>query len=291
MNRRHLWYTAIHQGGTPRCRYMRTAGMCEDSKLKGILFDVHDTLVIKDYRASSRGMLDAAAVVRRAGYDITPDEYMLAIKRASILAREDLEELGEVTVEGWYGMILDNLGIHGYDPEMVGEMNQAFSGAFAKGTRALPYTRGALLKLHKSYRLGIVSNSLAPNTMSDLEVAGIRQFFTRIVISSDAGKRKPHPAIYLSALAGLGLKPDEAVFVGDNPYEDIFGAKKVGMKAVLMSHPLVAEERLHRQMPVSQPREQIIEPDVRISRLDQLPAVLAQWKAKGEEVACLEKSS
>jgi putative hydrolase of the HAD superfamily len=30
------------------------------------------------------------------------------------------------------------------------------------------------------------------------------------------------------------VKPEEAVYVGDNPYRDLFGARKAGMRMVLV---------------------------------------------------------
>ena len=52
------------------------------------------------------------------------------------------------------------------------------------------------------------------------------------VFSSETGKRKPHPAIFETVLARLGVDPGRAVFVGDRRYEDVRGAKEVGMTTV-----------------------------------------------------------
>ncbi|MDO8691303.1 MAG: HAD-IA family hydrolase [Dehalococcoidia bacterium] len=210
-------------------------------------------------------------------------EYQVAWKQAAHLARLDAQDLNEVTVQGWYDAILKGLGIGEYAPDLVRKMNQAWNDAFAAGTRALPHTKSVLRRLRLSCRLGIVSNSLAPNTISDLRVAGILDFFQAIVISSDFGKRKPHAAIFLSALDRLGLKPAEAVFVGDNPYEDIFGAQEVGMRAVLMDHPLV--ERSRRKRGNISPLQQVevcVEPDAIIKGLEDLIGVLEGWNERQE---------
>jgi putative hydrolase of the HAD superfamily len=52
------------------------------------------------------------------------------------------------------------------------------------------------------------------------------------VFSSETGKRKPHPAIFEQALGRLGVDPGRALFVGDRRYEDVRGAKEVGMTTV-----------------------------------------------------------
>lgn len=50
--------------------------------------------------------------------------------------------------------------------------------------------------------------------------------------ADDAQRSKPHPDIFRAALAGLkGIAPQEAVVVGDTPY-DVEAAAKAGMRAV-----------------------------------------------------------
>ena len=50
------------------------------------------------------------------------------------------------------------------------------------------------------------------------ELAG---FVETLVISSEVGYRKPHPAFYHAACASLGLPPDRVLCVGDDPENDV----------------------------------------------------------------------
>jgi putative hydrolase of the HAD superfamily len=51
---------------------------------------------------------------------------------------------------------------------------------------------------------------------------------------------KPHPSAFSAALTAIGVtNPANAVFVGDRPYDDISGAKSVGMHTVLRANPYV----------------------------------------------------
>jgi putative hydrolase of the HAD superfamily len=43
---------------------------------------------------------------------------------------------------------------------------------------------------------------------------GVRHFFDAVVLSVETGWRKPHPGISAVALDGLGIGPQQAVFVG-----------------------------------------------------------------------------
>ncbi|MCL5020933.1 MAG: HAD-IA family hydrolase, partial [Bacteroidetes bacterium] len=53
-----------------------------------------------------------------------------------------------------------------------------------------------------------------------------------VVTFEDTSERKPHPAPFTLALNRLGVRPDEALMVGDWAERDIIGAKQVGMKTV-----------------------------------------------------------
>ena len=53
-----------------------------------------------------------------------------------------------------------------------------------------------------------------------------------VFISDQLGISKPNPKIYSIALRDLGLKPSEAMYVGDNPTHDVAPPKSIGMIAV-----------------------------------------------------------
>ena len=54
------------------------------------------------------------------------------------------------------------------------------------------------------------------------------------ITSGDAGAEKPHPAIFCAALSRAGVKPAEAVHVGDQIESDIDGAQAAGISPILM---------------------------------------------------------
>jgi putative hydrolase of the HAD superfamily len=61
--------------------------------------------------------------------------------------------------------------------------------------------------------------------------------FDAEVFSSSCGLRKPDERIYRLALDELGLEPSEALFVGDGANDELAGAERVGMRAVLIHRP------------------------------------------------------
>ncbi len=54
------------------------------------------------------------------------------------------------------------------------------------------------------------------------------------VFSCSVGVRKPDPQIYLVACERLEIEPSEAVFVGDGANDELAGAERVGMRAILV---------------------------------------------------------
>lgn len=94
--------------------------------------------------------------------------------------------------------------------------------------------RKILTLLRGRYELGIVSNFYG-NLDKVFEDLGIRHFFACIVDSACEGVVKPDPRIFQAALDRVGVGPEEAVFVGDNPFRDMEGAKGVGMAHIWLA--------------------------------------------------------
>lgn len=87
----------------------------------------------------------------------------------------------------------------------------------------------------RGLRLGVVSNTYQRGQVlrDQLARCGALPLFDVTVFSSEMGLRKPHPSLFQTPLAELGISPQEAVFVGDSPEADVRGAQAVGMRAVL----------------------------------------------------------
>jgi putative hydrolase of the HAD superfamily len=84
----------------------------------------------------------------------------------------------------------------------------------------------------QGYPLGIISNGSSQSQRAKLKGAGLEPLVDVILISEEEGIKKPDPAIFLRASTRLAVRPEECVFVGDNPQADIVGALSAGMQAV-----------------------------------------------------------
>ena len=88
-----------------------------------------------------------------------------------------------------------------------------------------------LQDLRRDFQLGIIANQHPPVAQA-IENYGITPLFDVVVISEIVHLFKPDPAIFQYGLTSAKIAPDEAIFVGDRPDNDIGPAKAAGMKTV-----------------------------------------------------------
>lgn len=87
--------------------------------------------------------------------------------------------------------------------------------------------------LEAKYPLAIITNGF--NEVVNLKITNCRlqPYFRHIQTSEDAGYQKPHPAIFNLVLDKFGVRPQEAIMIGDNRETDIAGATATGLHTVL----------------------------------------------------------
>lgn len=104
----------------------------------------------------------------------------------------------------------------------------------------------------RGLRIGLISNShrCLASFQSHFELEGL---ISAAVSSSQHGYLKPHPSIFEAALRLLGVPAGDAVMVGDSVGQDIEGARRAGMRAVLVRRGAADEPfggHVHRDVPV-----------------------------------------
>jgi HAD superfamily hydrolase (TIGR01662 family) len=88
----------------------------------------------------------------------------------------------------------------------------------------------------QGYRIAIISNAaFSPILTWTLAHYNLLEYFENILVSCDAGIRKPNPNIFKISLTNLGLEPNQVVYVGDDFEKDIEGSSKVGMKSIWLN--------------------------------------------------------
>ncbi len=81
--------------------------------------------------------------------------------------------------------------------------------------------------------LGVLSNRDKP-FFNELEKLDIADFFDFTLAAGEVGVWKPRPEIFYAALERAGVGSDEAIYIGDNYYADIVGAREAGLDAILV---------------------------------------------------------
>jgi HAD superfamily hydrolase (TIGR01549 family) len=83
------------------------------------------------------------------------------------------------------------------------------------------------------FRLGVISNRSKPFE-EQLESLGIRSYFEISLAAGTVDTWKPDPKIFHHALREMNIKPEQAVYVGDNYFADVVGAQNAGIEPVLI---------------------------------------------------------
>ncbi len=100
--------------------------------------------------------------------------------------------------------------------------------------RLFPETASTLARLKaQGVELGIISN-FDSRLFSVMRGLGIEEAFDTVTISSLAQAAKPAPKIFQLALDKHAVDPEEALHVGDSLRDDVEGATKAGLHAVLL---------------------------------------------------------
>lgn len=83
-------------------------------------------------------------------------------------------------------------------------------------------------------RIAVASSSDKADLEAFLMLLKIHDLVEENTTSDDADKSKPEPDIFQAALKQLGLEPNEAMVLGDTPW-DLEAAKKAGIPAVAVT--------------------------------------------------------
>lgn len=235
-------------------------------KLEGIFFDMGSTLI--EFENSTWDVLNKRCA--REGYDFLRKRNLIEMEYddfLNLLAQEferrwskSNNTLKEVSFEDMAVSLFDDLGLNLIDGNFIEFMNKYYQPV----TDQITLIKGAIETVRffkdKKLKIGLISNTIFPEKfhLRELKRFGLFQFFDLILFSSEVGYKKPHPKIFETALKGLDIKPNSAVFVGDRLEEDIGGAQKVGMSTVL-----IPKEGRDYSAPVI--------PDAKIKGINELP--------------------
>jgi putative hydrolase of the HAD superfamily len=213
--------------------------------IRAVIFDLWGTLLADDLPAIERRgdvrARTAAETLRRLGFDYEERHVRKAFRAAA-------NEHSRIHGEGrdisapertfLYLRHLDDALPTLLDDGGLEMMHTAILTTAAKSSR--PRTMDGATEALEAIRargllIGLVSNAgvtpgfVLREIMSSL---GLLDYFGHTVFSDEVGLAKPSPEIFEHALDGLGVGPNEAAFVGDQPILDVLGARSAGLWSI-----------------------------------------------------------
>ena len=205
-----LWGTLFLDGPGSDERYkrQRLAGM--QAGLAGVGVAVAPARLERAYAATGRWL----GSLWQVNQDASVREHVVALLEAVEPALSD-----QLSAEAMTGLI------------------RAYASPALVAPPALdPAARGALETLAaEGVLLAVVSNTMrTPGEVlrQVLAEADLLPLFKVLTFSDECGIRKPAPAIFHRTLEDLGVPPEDAVHVGDDPILDVEGARDAGLRVI-----------------------------------------------------------
>jgi putative hydrolase of the HAD superfamily len=115
-------------------------------------------------------------------------------------------------------------------PLSVEEFIDVRNEVFGKLSVPFAETYEVLEVLKKKYKLGVITNGYSSVQREKISTVKISDYFDDIIVSGEEDFAKPDPRIFMLSCEHLGVKPEEAVFVGDYYSNDIAGAISAKIK-------------------------------------------------------------
>jgi putative hydrolase of the HAD superfamily len=183
--------------------------------VRAVIFDLWETLIDWDPEAAAQMLAAVAAVVPDDGF---ADRWDRATTRYTTPIRTALTEAG-------------------VPPESLDEACAIRLESVRRALRPRPGVVDTLRALRERGQLvGLITvcTQDVETLWEESELAGL---FDAEIFSSRIGMSKPDPRIYLACCEVLGVEPQDAVFVGDGANDELAGARRVGMEAILIHRP------------------------------------------------------
>ncbi|MDR9437219.1 MAG: phosphoglycolate phosphatase [Thiohalophilus sp.] len=177
--------------------------------------------------------------------DSVPD---LAYCANEMMKRLGMPEPGEPKVREWVGNGVERLVRRTLIGQLDGEPDDAlFDKAYpiylelyaentSKRSKRYPGVKEGLEYLKQAgYRLGCVTNKAEQFTVPLLKALGLYDYFEIVVSGDTLPKKKPDPLPLLHVAEFFGVKPEQALMIGDS-VSDVTAARAAGFQIVCMSY-------------------------------------------------------
>jgi putative hydrolase of the HAD superfamily len=206
-----------------------------DSSFRGrtraVFFDVDFTLIYPGPAFQGSGYREFCS---RFGIEVDPATFDDAVVGAAALLEPESGLYDSQLYVDYTRRIIEGMGGTGPDLEAAA---RAIYVEWAACHHFMLYddVPEVLRGLHASgMKIGLITNShrCLSSFQSHFALEGL---FSVMLSSLDHGYMKPHPSIFESALQAADVEAGEAVMVGDSFSHDVEGARRLGMRGILVA--------------------------------------------------------
>lgn len=204
---------------------------------KAVIFDFDDTLSKTRYGRSLGLKLASLKIydfLKKEGINISFNNLYQKIKKAAC----EIEQKRIYNRNLWWFLMVKELFKITPQNNFLDELTKIYWDAVKKKSELYKDTLSVLAYLKdKKYVLGMVTDTDGVKGLKSerIKKLNLKKWFDFIVVAGeDVRQTKPDKAPFFLIARKLNLKPQECVFVGNNLYVDILGAKKTGMTTVLI---------------------------------------------------------
>jgi putative hydrolase of the HAD superfamily len=198
---------------------------------RAVFFDVDFTLIYPGPTFQGEGY---QRFCTRYGIEVDPVRFAEAVLGASLILNDEQDHIYDPAIFVRYTRrIIEGMG--GTGTQLDACANEIYA-EWAACQHFILYddVTPALKELAaRGIKVGLISNShrCLASFQQHFELHGL---IAAALSSSEHGYLKPHPSIFKSALELLGVSAAESVMVGDSLAHDIEGARRVGMRGILV---------------------------------------------------------
>lgn len=202
---------------------------------RAIFFDLYGTLI--DIRTDEHDYWVYETLSRYLAYhlvNVAPDElksaYFEGIRQS---LNQSKETYPEVNVYKIFFDIMSKFSKKKYTKSIIVGIAMLYRSLTIRQFGVFEGLYDVLTSLNGKFRTAIISDAQWVFAEPEIAILGLDQFIKLRILSSKYGFKKPDVRLFHIAMAKLGVAPEESIFIGDNIYKDLPGARNSGMKFIL----------------------------------------------------------
>jgi len=205
-------------------------------KVRAILFDFDDTIA-RTRQGKNVGKTFVALHIlnylKKRGIKTNKKRILEEISKTSSM----LDSKGVYDRNQWWKEVIKKLGNLSVSTKFLKKLTDIYWEKVRKHSSLYKDTEEVLNYLKKRYKLVLITDTDGPsgNKKKRLKSLGTGKWFKNILVAGEeTTATKPAKEVFLKAAQKLGVEAEKCAVVGNELYQDIYGAKNAGMYAILI---------------------------------------------------------